>query len=108
MSRQIGTDNPRKKFLDIPTAAQVAGFSSRHFRKIIEEDRIPVQQIGTKMFVEMEDLETWKSTRGETRLQAALQSVEEWLREEAARARRLQQEQEEAKMNFIGAVATGY
>jgi len=29
-------------FLDIPTAAELAGFFIRHFRRIIEEDRIPI------------------------------------------------------------------
>ena len=37
-----------KMFLDIPTAAELAGFSIRHFRRIIEEDRIPIVQIGRK------------------------------------------------------------
>ena len=40
-----------KMFMDIPTAAGMAGFSLRHFRRIIEEDRIPIVQIGRKFFI---------------------------------------------------------
>gem|GEM_PF-1475992 len=40
-----------KMFLDIPTAATMAGFSLRHFRRIIEEDSIPIVQIGRKFFI---------------------------------------------------------
>jgi hypothetical protein len=50
-------------FLDIPTAAGMAGFSLRHFRRIIEEDRIPIVQIGRKFFILGRDFTTWESTR---------------------------------------------
>jgi len=53
-----------KMFLDIPTAAGMAGFSLRHFRRIIEEDRIPIVQIGRKFFILGRDFTSWKSTRG--------------------------------------------
>ena len=79
MSDQAGTDTRTKRFLDIPTAAQFAGFSSRHFRRIIEEDGIPVLQIGRKMFIVTRDFEEWKSTRGEARLCAAVHQVDGWL-----------------------------
>jgi excisionase family DNA binding protein len=85
MSRNDSTDNRAKKFYDIRTAAELAGFSSRHFRKIIEEDHIPVLEIGSKMFIGKRDLEEWKSTRGEVRLDAALQQLDRWIREDAAR-----------------------
>ena len=87
MSGQTGTDSSRKKLLDIQTAAQIAGFSSRHFRKIIEEDHIPVTQIEGKMFIVARDLETWRTTRGEMRLEAALQQVDGWICKDAARSR---------------------
>jgi hypothetical protein len=58
----------QKNFLDIPSAAYQAGYSPRHFRRIIEEDRIPVMQIGRKYFIVTRDLEAWKSIRGEARL----------------------------------------
>lgn len=87
MRSQSSTDNSRKKFLDIHEAAESAGFTSRHFRKIIEEDSIPVLQIDGKMFIGVRDLETWKSTRGEMRLQAALQQVDGWISKDAARSR---------------------
>jgi len=56
---------PRTKmFLDIPTAAEMAGFSLRHFRRIIEEDRIPVIQIGRKFFILGRDFSDWKAGKG--------------------------------------------
>ena len=53
-----------KRFWDIPSAALEAGYSSRHFRRIIEEDRIPILQIGRKFFIISRDLEAWKLTQG--------------------------------------------
>jgi excisionase family DNA binding protein len=50
----------QKIFLNIPSAAKMAGYSSRHFRRIIEENRIPVLQIGRKIFILTRDLEAWK------------------------------------------------
>jgi hypothetical protein len=50
-----------KMFLDIPTAAELAGFSIRHFRRIIEEDGIPIVQIGRKFFILGKDFSNWES-----------------------------------------------
>ena len=86
MSRQAGTESNTRRFLDIPTAAESAGFSSRHFRRIIVEDRIPVMQIGRKSFIVARDLQAWKETRGDARLVAAFKQVDGWLAEHAARA----------------------
>ena len=52
-----------KMFLDIPTAAGMAGFSLRHFRRIIEEDRIPIIQIGRKFFILGRDFSSWETGR---------------------------------------------
>jgi len=71
----------RRKFLDIPSAAQQAGYSSRHFRRIMEEDRIPVMRIGRKFFIVSSDFEKWQETRGETRLQQALDQIDKWVTE---------------------------
>jgi hypothetical protein len=58
------TVEPRiKMFLDIPTAAELAGFSIRHFRRIIEEDRIPIVQIGRKFFILGRDFTSWESSK---------------------------------------------
>lgn len=55
---------PRTKmFLDVPTAAELAGFSIRHFRRIIEEDRIPIVQIGRKFFILGRDFTSWESSK---------------------------------------------
>ena len=80
MSAQLAQRKTRKTFMDIPTAAFQAGYSPRHFRRIIEEDRIPVLQIGRKFFIVTRDFEAWKSTRGEARLQQAIQQLDGWLK----------------------------
>ena len=71
----------QKQFLDIPSAAFQAGYSSRHFRRIIEEDKIPVMQIGRKLFIVARDLEAWKSTKGEARFQQAVQQLDVWIKD---------------------------
>jgi hypothetical protein len=55
------TESRPKMFLDIPTAAAMAGFSLRHFRRIIEEDRIPIMQIGRKFFILGRDFTNWRA-----------------------------------------------
>ena len=50
-----------KMFLDIPTAADMAGFSIRHFRRIMEEDRIPIVQIGRKFFILGREFTNWEA-----------------------------------------------
>ena len=63
------TAEPRTKmFLDIPTAAELAGFSIRHFRRIIEDDRIPIVQIGRKFFILGRDFNSWESAKKVKRL----------------------------------------
>ena len=53
----------KKTFLDIPNAAELAGFSVRHFRRIIEEERIRIVQIGRKFFILGADFERWQSSK---------------------------------------------
>ena len=53
---------PKKMFLDIPNAAELAGFSVRHFRRIIEDERIRIVQIGRKFFILGADFEKWQAT----------------------------------------------
>jgi hypothetical protein len=61
MLQTATTTQPRTKmFLDIPTAAEMAGFSLRHFRRIIEEDSIPIVQIGRKFFILGRDFTSWQ------------------------------------------------
>ena len=57
------TQTRSKMFLDIPTAAELAGFSIRHFRRIIEEDNIPIVQIGRKFFILGRDFSSWESSK---------------------------------------------
>jgi hypothetical protein len=53
----------KKTFLDIPNAAEMAGFSVRHFRRIIEDERMRIVQIGRKFFILVADFERWQLTK---------------------------------------------
>ncbi len=53
----------KRMFLDIPNAAGLAGFSVRHFRRIIEDERIRIVQIGRKFFILGSDFARWQSTK---------------------------------------------
>ena len=53
----------KKTFLNIPNAAELAGFSVRHFRRIIEQDRIRIVQIGRKFFILGVDFERWQTAQ---------------------------------------------
>ena len=83
MSADTMQTKKTRNFLDIPSAAYQAGYSPRHFRRIIEEDRIPVLQIGRKFFILSRDLEAWKSTKGEARFDQAIQQLDGWLKQSA-------------------------
>jgi 2,4-dienoyl-CoA reductase-like NADH-dependent reductase (Old Yellow Enzyme family) len=63
MSAQVVQRKTQRNFLDIPTAAYEAGYSPRHFRRIIEEDRIPIVQIGRKFFILGKDFSNWESSK---------------------------------------------
>ena len=56
-------EKSKKMFLDIPNAAGMAGFSVRHFRRIIEEERIRIVQIGRKFFIMGSDFERWQANK---------------------------------------------
>ena len=51
---------PNSIFLDLAKAANVAGFSLAHFRRIVRAERIQVVQIGRKYFILRADLERWR------------------------------------------------
>ena len=85
MSAEAVQRKTQKHFLDIPSAALQAGYSPRHFRRIIEEDRIPIMQIGRKHFIISRDLEAWKATHGEARLEECIQQLDRWLKEDLHR-----------------------
>jgi hypothetical protein len=63
VSQTVDATTPQKvkTFMDIPTAASLAGFSLRHFRRIIEEDSIPIVQIGRKFFILGRDFTNWEA-----------------------------------------------
>ena len=64
---ETSTQPRMKMFLDIPTAADMAGFSIRHFRRIMEEDRIPIVQIGRKFFILGREFLNWESNKKQKR-----------------------------------------
>ena len=53
----------KRMFLDIPNAAGLAGFSVRHFRRIIEDERIRIVQIGRKFFIMGADFDRWQQAK---------------------------------------------
>ena len=57
------SETTKRMFLDIPNAAGLAGFSVRHFRRIIEEERIRIVQIGRKFFIMGADFERWQTEK---------------------------------------------
>jgi hypothetical protein len=79
MNLQAVERKTQRHILDIASAAFQAGYSPRHFRTIIQEDHIPVIRIGQKYFITVADLETWKSTHGEARLEECLKQLDRFL-----------------------------
>lgn len=62
---QVRLNNKNMKtFYDIPAAAELAGFSLRHFRRIMEEEKIPILRIGRKFFVLGVDLAVYLEKKG--------------------------------------------
>ena len=55
--------NGNSLFLNLSKASALAGFSSRHFRRIIEEEKIRTLRVGRKFFVLSSDFHNWKSAR---------------------------------------------
>jgi hypothetical protein len=53
-------------FLDIPTAATLAGYSKRQFERIIGVENIPVVRIGRKHFILGRDFRNWEERRKKT------------------------------------------
>src|SRR5215471_14506303 len=86
MSTDAVQRKTQNQFLDIPSAAYQAGYSTRDFRRIIREDRIPVVRIGQKDFITASALALWNSTRGEARLDASIKQLDRWLQEDARRS----------------------
>jgi hypothetical protein len=74
MSQHGAAQARTKTFLDVFTAARLAGFSIRHFRKIIEEDEIPVMPVGRKFFIVASNFEDWKASQGQKRVGTCLQN----------------------------------
>ena len=51
-----------KIFMDIPLCATEAGLSIRHMRRLIQEDNIPVVQLGRKFFILTTEFNKWLPT----------------------------------------------
>jgi hypothetical protein len=86
----MGSDAVQRKtqthLFDIPSAAYQAGYTTRDFRRIIQEDRIPVVKIGRKDYITATALERWNSTRREARLEECIKQLDRWLEEDARRS----------------------
>ncbi len=63
MDQSIEKDPRTKMFLDIKNAAKLAGFSIRHFRRVIEEDHIPIVEIERKFFILGRDFAAWEQSK---------------------------------------------
>jgi hypothetical protein len=74
MAQQAAIQMRPRTFLDVPTAARMAGFSIRHFRRIIEEDEIPIMQIGRKFFIVAAQFDEWRENQRQKRVDACLQN----------------------------------
>ncbi|HEX4999599.1 MAG TPA: helix-turn-helix domain-containing protein [Terriglobia bacterium] len=61
--KTVNQTETKRMFLDIPNAAQLAGFSVRHFRRIIEDEQIRVVQIGRKFFILGSDFGEWQARK---------------------------------------------
>ena len=55
-----------KPFLNMDNAANAAGLSSRHFRRIIKNMNIRRIKIGRRFFVISADLQRWKAEKNST------------------------------------------
>ena len=75
----------------LPSERTLAGFSPRHFRKIIEEDHIPVMYVRKKLFIVAQDLGEWKETKGASRLRQAIQQIDGWTKRTLAYSTLLEQ-----------------
>lgn len=60
---QDPTETGARTFLHIGDAANIAGFSPRHFRRIIKETLLRKVRIGRKVFVLGADFERWQADR---------------------------------------------
>ncbi len=69
--RRAGTESSQHEdrvpvFMTIMDAAKQARLSIRHFRRVIENDNIPICQIGRKFFLLVRDFDAWTKTRSKT------------------------------------------
>jgi hypothetical protein len=86
MSSDAVQRKTQTQLFDIPSAAYQAGYTTRDFRRIIQEDRIPVLKIGRKDYITATALERWNSTRREARLEECIKQLDRWLEEDARRS----------------------
>lgn len=88
MGAKTSRTKEHKNFLDIATAASQAGYSPRHFRRIIEEAGIPMVQIGRKSFVVARDFQAWKLSR-DAKVGPLVQQLGRWIEEKAKDSARM-------------------
>ena len=60
MSTQTMTHTQRlPAFINVVDAAKLAGYSTRHFRRLAEEEHLKFIQIGRKLWLLRVELEAW-------------------------------------------------
>ena len=74
MSKGPESDANAKTFLNISSAARLDGYSVRHFRRIIEDNEIPVMEIGRKLFISSKDFEQWQASQSQDGDRSCLRS----------------------------------
>jgi hypothetical protein len=56
----LNSEKAHLLFMDIEAAAREAGCSVRQFRRIIDEDGIPLQDFGKRQFILSRDFQAWR------------------------------------------------
>ena len=59
----------KSTFTDFVDAAKLAGYSTRHFRRLADDGQIKFTRIGRKFWVLTRDLEAWIASRTGSKLQ---------------------------------------
>lgn len=68
MSKCSSEPKPKPRtFIDFVDAAKIAGYSTRHFRRFVDDGEIKYTQIGRKFWVLTADLDQWLATHGAKR-----------------------------------------
>lgn len=62
MAGSSGVTEKRTTFMDIPRCAAESGYSLRHFRRLIDDQKIPIVQIRHKFMLLRKDFEAFMAS----------------------------------------------